>query len=479
MALIGVLNIGLKANTSVFRKDMKRAQGITQSFGKSLGTLKALALGAGAALAAAFSANKIREAMGELDSLKKFSDLIGLSAEKLQVFEIQAARSGQTVNSLRTSLQRMTRRIGEAAVGTGPAALAIERLGLKADELFKMSPDEQFLTIGAAMSEVANMSERAALGVAIFDTEGLKSVETAEAMATGFDAVRSEAELMNQVMSDIELTQIETANDRIDDMFRAVGNVVNIIAADLAPFITLVAEKIIQWQKTFSVIDSVKSKMSIIGDIINGLVVGANVLKGIFKGVTAAIEFIVGGLARLFARLADFTGKSLGIESLEDFAQQAEAFGQSLVDSGWQSGTEAGEAFGKALDAATTCRPGEIILEKLKKGAKEIIATSRAEAEKTVKARAERNAAGRTDDALASLKKRAEDAKNAIAGAKEGNKPESRRGPTLAASFDRSLVNVAAIASLSAPELKEAKEANMHLKKIQDNTKNPNAVFAP
>ncbi|KKL51965.1 hypothetical protein LCGC14_2290260, partial [marine sediment metagenome] len=151
MANLASLVVSLTTKTEPFRKGIKKA-------GKSVAGLrlelsktdKRLVKFASATLVAAAAAVVLltKAGLANVDATTKMADRLGLATDKL--LELQfAAKLTAGVNdaTFTMALQRMTRRLAEAAQGTGEAVKAIAELGLTAEDLAKLAPDEQFKLI--------------------------------------------------------------------------------------------------------------------------------------------------------------------------------------------------------------------------------------------------------------------------------------------------------------------------------------------
>lgn len=114
----------------------------------------------------------------EIDQLAKTSAKLGVGADALQKLRFQAELTGVSANTLDMALQRMVRRVSEAAAGTGEAKDALKELGLNAQELAKLSPDKQFALIAQAMKRVENQTDKVRLSFKLFDSEGVALVNT-------------------------------------------------------------------------------------------------------------------------------------------------------------------------------------------------------------------------------------------------------------------------------------------------------------
>src|SRR5690606_15888857 len=137
--------------------------------------LFAAALG-GTALATATV--MVKKQLELIDSTAKTADKLGIATEKLTAMRIQAELTGVSTNTLDMGLQRMVRRVAEAAQGTGEASGALKELGIDARELAKLSPDKQFGLIADAMVNVGSQSDKVRLAFKLFDSEGVALVNT-------------------------------------------------------------------------------------------------------------------------------------------------------------------------------------------------------------------------------------------------------------------------------------------------------------
>ena len=152
-------------------------------------------------LAALASVNALKtmvtNAIDAANAADDFSVRIGITVEELSKLEFAAASSGIALTQFRTSMQRMTRRSAEAEEGTGVMVKALDSLNLSAQDLAKLSPDQQLRAIAEAMRGVTDQGERLKIAVQIFDTEGAAMLQ----MVDGLEAMRQEAEDLGLVLS--------------------------------------------------------------------------------------------------------------------------------------------------------------------------------------------------------------------------------------------------------------------------------------
>jgi hypothetical protein len=262
MANIGNLVVRLQAQTDAFRRGMADArQSVTRFadaakrqtdrvravFGALGGVVKA-AMGALAAygLSLAGISVAITRSATAIDQLAKHADKLGIAVNELQFLRFAADQTGVSMQSLDTGLQRMTRRVAEAAQGTGAAKNALEELGLSASQLNAMSPDQQFQAIARAMANIGNQGDKVRLAMQIFDTEGVGLVNT---MAANLEDLRSEFDELGLSLTRSQAAAVESFNDSRSKLAQIFDGIRNHVTATVAPALQLMIDKVVDWIK--------------------------------------------------------------------------------------------------------------------------------------------------------------------------------------------------------------------------------------
>ena len=209
-------------------------------FAKILGVTVVAA--AGAATAAIIALTK--QSFSSIDELAKTSDKLGIATENLAIFRLAASEAGVEQNKLEMALQRMTRRVSEAARGTGEAVKALQELGLDARELNKLSPDEIFNRVSEAMGRVGSQSDKIRLAFKLFDSEG---VDLVRLFGKSMDDAAKAARMLNLTVSRFDAAQIEAANDAVGRLKSAFQGVGNYIAVQMAPIIKGLSDRVLNW----------------------------------------------------------------------------------------------------------------------------------------------------------------------------------------------------------------------------------------
>ncbi|MCC7409177.1 MAG: hypothetical protein IT442_14010, partial [Phycisphaeraceae bacterium] len=192
--------VELFADSSKLIRGLRLAQAKLEAFGKTVRGLglKMTALGA-AMVAPMFAATKVFAGMG--DDLAKMSARTGVSVESLSELGFAAELSGMSMEDLETSLRKMQKTLVEAASGSAGAVDALAKLGLTADDLRGLSPDEQLKRIADRLASIRDPALRAALAMEVFGKTGTKLLPLMADGAAGIEALQHQAREMGLTIS--------------------------------------------------------------------------------------------------------------------------------------------------------------------------------------------------------------------------------------------------------------------------------------
>jgi hypothetical protein len=200
---------------------------------------------AGTIAGAAIIAGIVNSSRKSIDVLAKKSDQLGIATEKLAAFQHLGELTGVSTESMNSSLERMSKRLGEAAQGMGAARPQLERLNLSASELVKLAPDEQYQKIAEAVKGLSTQSEKAAATAAIFGREGLALLNTMEAGAAGFAAAEKDVLAFGTAISRVDAAKVEEANDSFERVQEALKGVAIQLTVKLAPVMKVIADQFV------------------------------------------------------------------------------------------------------------------------------------------------------------------------------------------------------------------------------------------
>jgi hypothetical protein len=206
------------------KKEVRRFELSVKSAATGMAVLKRAMIAIGTGYVAHRLISSIQATATELDKLAKASDKLGIASERLAGLDHAAVQSGVAVDTLRMALQRMTRRVSEAAAGTGEAKDAIKELGLDAQKLNELAPDQILARVADQMATVTNSSDRLRLAFKLFDSEGVAMVNVLQDGAKGLEKFHAEAAALGMAISREDLEKVERMNDALDVFKKAVGS---------------------------------------------------------------------------------------------------------------------------------------------------------------------------------------------------------------------------------------------------------------
>ena len=369
MATIGSIAVSLRADTKKFVSGMGKATATLKRFSRSIPGVSALTSKLGLALGALTGGSLayfIKSQADAIDATAKFADRIGATTEGLVGLEHAARISGVGISALHMGLQRMTRRVAEAAQGTGEAQGALRELGLDAESLSSMRPEEVFQRIADRMGQVRDQSDRVRLAMKLFDSEGVALVNTLAMGSEGLQAMQREAEDLGLTFTRLDAAKVEAANDaftRLGEMIQGAGRAA---AVELAPYMEVAFRKLVEWgtagegmgAKVVTAIEWIVSAVGTVIDIFNvfkGIVqtsVGISIFA--FGGLTKAIGVVINAAERLVEILTlGFVEGEIG-KGIEKFADDLLGTASDMVDAGTEAiragfAGEGGEDFLAAL----------------------------------------------------------------------------------------------------------------------------------
>lgn len=158
----------------------------------------------------------VKALANEMDKLAKTAAKLGTTTEELSKLRFAAKQTGVDARTLELGLQRMVRKIGDAAGGSKEAQKAFERLGLDFRELAELSPEQQFAAIAEGVSGLTNRTDQLSATVKIFDSEAAGLVNTLSQGPEAIKAYGDELERLGGVISSEAAAAAEQFNDNVE-----------------------------------------------------------------------------------------------------------------------------------------------------------------------------------------------------------------------------------------------------------------------
>lgn len=249
------------------------------------------------------------------DSLITLSSQTGLSVERLQELQYASELVDVSIDQIADALKSMISTMKDATSGTGDAAEAYKRLGVRVTDAQGNLRDsnEVFEEIIRRLSEVKNPTERAALAMKIFGEEAGRLNPLIEDGGKKLKQLSKEAHDMGYVMSDETVSSLGALDDAMQRFDNTSEAVKNQMALALLPVLTSVLNIIT------AIPPGVLSTVTVAVTLITTIAAAAKALKTITSvtslfGISATktlgtILAVVAALIALSAIIAVIAGK--------------------------------------------------------------------------------------------------------------------------------------------------------------------------
>jgi hypothetical protein len=234
------------------------------------------------------------------DELEKLSIRTGMSVEQLSLLSYTAGQSDASLEDVGKSAKHLAKFLLEANAGSKEATDALQALGLKFEDLRRLSPDELFERFGRALADLPlNTFERNAIAIKAFGREGLKLIP----MFKDFEHLKKEAgELgLGQVSAKDAHAAVELG-DAFKRLKAILGSGIFAVGAAIAPDFKAILD-IIQPLLAGS-IRWVKANRDI-AQTVSFIATGLIVVGSILSAIGMALIFLTTG-ASAFAAVCGF-----------------------------------------------------------------------------------------------------------------------------------------------------------------------------
>lgn len=348
MAGIAKFAIMFTANASGVEQGVNRAEkslrglsGAAASSNTAMGSLGGGIAKVGASIAGlaagAITVQKlgsfVLSAVDRIDQLGDRADALDETADNLNALDYAAVRMGSSGEAVASSLNKMVKSLGEAEMNGGPAAEAIEKLGLNLDELTKMSPTEALVEISSALAEIPNTYERASVASKIFGRGSAELGAVLKMSGEDLEKYMSRYRELNGTLTDDSVKAASVAQDAIDDIGVAFDGLGNVVIGAAGPQIKGMADDISKMvsnlsnsQEFATKIDStfvgMRLTLGLVLDIIGPISRGMQIIAGASK-VILSLSSIGDTLGFLSGNRKAFKD-SLFTEGLNDILGKAE-----------------------------------------------------------------------------------------------------------------------------------------------------------
>ncbi|MDP2127232.1 MAG: hypothetical protein Q8K97_07620 [Pseudohongiella sp.] len=262
----------------------------------------------GAAAGGIFAIAKSTANLG--DDVAKTADKLGMGLDVLQELRYAGERGGMATDLLDKSMLTFTRRIAFAARGTGAAVKAYDELGLSAEALAQMKPEQALAVVADRLKDISDHNTRLGYASQIFDnTGGAAMLNVLKDGSDGLKELRAQAHLTGYILSEQAARDAEVFNDSLLNAQLGMKGMKNIIGAELMPSITELMQTFSVWMienrhRVQEFAQTFGARMKSAVPILIDLAKGAGQFFSTLATGTQFLARILGGFDRLAILLA-------------------------------------------------------------------------------------------------------------------------------------------------------------------------------
>jgi hypothetical protein len=205
----------------------------------------------GIALVAApmLAAGKIASDLGS--DLADLSQRTGVSVEALSELGFAAGQSGSSMEELENGIKFMQKALAGI---DDDSANKLAELGLSAEKLRSMSPDQQLMALGDAINQIGDPAKRTATALEIFGRGGAKLLPLFADGARGMNELRQQARDLGIVVSTESATAAEAFGDKLSALgatlrmgVYSIGSAIIPILGQMADGFLIATSNVVKW----------------------------------------------------------------------------------------------------------------------------------------------------------------------------------------------------------------------------------------
>lgn len=253
MAAIGSLVVDLIAQTASFNSNIEKAartlnsnaarmNRAVQGVQRQIGALGNYAKGAAAGLTGYISIDAARQALDFAAGLGETAAQLGVTTRDLQVYRYAATQAGLSQEEMDAGLAKLSRSLGEAALGAKKPSAVFKALGIdirKAGGEVKTA-GEIMPEFAEALSKIESPAQRAAVMTQLLGRNGQKMAALLADGAAGVNDYAAAAERLGLVISDEKIAAADQAADDLAALTQVLQvNIASAVAANAGSIVKL------------------------------------------------------------------------------------------------------------------------------------------------------------------------------------------------------------------------------------------------
>lgn len=234
----------MAANTKRVEKFAADTQGNLSKAGAAFGTLANAAKAFASVAAIQQVATWVREAVDRLGDLKDAADGIGITTTALQQLQYAAQMNGVSTETLQSSLEKLSKNLGDASLGGSAAKKSLDALGLSATSLAAMPLEKALGVIADRLVTIENPMQRAALAADMFGKSGVDMINVLAGGSQGLQDMAAEAERFGVVINQDVIDNAAAAGDKLDTLSMIISANLTEALVNVGPVLIAAAQQV-------------------------------------------------------------------------------------------------------------------------------------------------------------------------------------------------------------------------------------------
>ena len=251
-----------------------------------------------------FCKDSIKASAEYADNILTMASTTGLTTDQLQEMQYMAELVDVSVDTITGSMSKLTKNMASAKDGSGAMAKNFEALGVSVTDANGELRDNEdvFADVITALGNIENETERDAAAMAIFGKSAQDLNPLIEAGADTLEAFKQEAHDMGYVLDEETLGSLGEMDNAFQRLDKVVETAQNQIGAILAPVITDITNKFIEWAQSVDW----EAVGAMVEQFINKVIEVVSWLAPIVSGVISTVIDIFTGMWNFLQDLWDF-----------------------------------------------------------------------------------------------------------------------------------------------------------------------------
>lgn len=332
--IIGNLRVNMGLDSAQFQAGVAKVGKSMDDVAKKAAVFGA-AIGAAMAGAAAVMSAAIKRTIDDADSMAKSAQKFGVGVEELSRLKHAADLSGVSLDTLGTSLRKLSQNMQETANGaknTASQAFAALGVAVKNADGSLRSSTEVMGDVAERFARMDDGAQKTALAMAIFGRSGSELIPMLNAGRDGLHEMMQEADRLGIVLDTNTAKAAENFNDNMSRLGKVWDGLINQIVGTggLLPALENLSEQMVALVNDGDAVREIAEK---IGEVFQWVARQAAKLVGGIRGIKAEIA----SLAEVGSALADFDfagardAWNRGQEAAVKIRQETEAAVEKLV----------------------------------------------------------------------------------------------------------------------------------------------------